>query len=100
MEPSHLGQLLSSTRKRGWNQEKRWGYKKLRHPTILDRIAQEVVRAHLDAILEPKFHNSSYGYRKRAQLPPAVEKATQNALLNNWAIAWISKAFSTTLTTT
>ncbi len=32
-------------------------------PTLLDRIAQQVVRVHLEKCLEPHFHQNSYGYR-------------------------------------
>lgn len=32
-------------------------------PTILDRVAQEVIRRELERIVEPKFHGSSFGYR-------------------------------------
>ena len=31
-------------------------------PTIGDRIAQTVVAARLENIVEPKFHQDSYGY--------------------------------------
>ena len=37
------------------------GVRKLGIPTILDRIAQCVVKTHLEQIVEPHFHNSSYG---------------------------------------
>ena len=32
-------------------------------PTVADRIAQEVVKRYLEPILEPMFHEDSYGYR-------------------------------------
>ncbi len=32
-------------------------------PTLPDRIAQQVVRVHLEKCLEPHFHQNSYGYR-------------------------------------
>ena len=69
------------------------GVRNLGIPTILDRIAQEVVRVHLNAILEPKFHNSSYGYRTGRNCHQAVEKATQNSLQNHWAIDLDIKGF-------
>jgi hypothetical protein len=34
-------------------------------PTVGDRIAQEVVRRYLEPILDPIFHEDSYGYRPR-----------------------------------
>lgn len=69
------------------------GTRKLGIPTILDRIAQEVVKAHLEPILEPEFHDGSYGYRKGRNCHQAVEKATQNSLQNSWAIDLDIKGF-------
>jgi group II intron reverse transcriptase/maturase len=69
------------------------GTRELGIPTILDRIAQEVVRAHLEPILEPKFHDSSYGYRKGRNCHMAVEQATKNSLQNHWAIDLDIKGF-------
>lgn len=69
------------------------GIRNLGIPTILDRIAQEVVKAHLELILEPHFLDSSYGYRKGRNCHQAVEKATQNALQYNWAIDLDIKGF-------
>jgi len=62
-------------------------------PTILDRIAQEVVKAHLEPILEPLFHDSSFGYRKGRNAHQAVDAATRNAFQNNWAIDLDIKGF-------
>jgi group II intron reverse transcriptase/maturase len=62
------------------------GKRKLGIPTILDRIAQEVVRAQLDNYVEPKFHTSSYGYRKGRSQHQAVREATRKALQYKWAI--------------
>src|SRR5213595_2841958 len=32
-------------------------------PTVADRIAQMVVKRHLEPLVEPQFHPDSYGYR-------------------------------------
>jgi len=37
--------------------------RKLGIPTILDRVAQQVIRAELEEEVEPRFHPDSYGYR-------------------------------------
>lgn len=66
--------------------KKNGGERKLGIPTILDRIAQEVVRQHLDKFVEPKFQNSSYGYRKGRSQHQAVREATRQALQYKWAI--------------
>ena len=62
------------------------GKRKLGIPTILDRIAQEVVRVPLDRKVEPLFHKNSYGYRKGHSAHQAVREATRQALQYNWAI--------------
>ncbi len=62
------------------------GKRKLGIPTILDRIAQEVVRVQLDKYVEPKFYKSSYGYRKGRSQHQAVREATRQALQCRWAI--------------
>ena len=55
------------------------GTRKLGIPTIIDRIAQQVVKTHLEQIVEPYFHDSSYGYRPLRSCHQAVEKAMYNA---------------------
>lgn len=71
--------------------------RKLGIPTILDRIAQAVVRAHLEGKVEPLFHNSSYGYRKGRNMHQAVREATKQALQNTWAIDLDIKGFFDTI---
>jgi RNA-directed DNA polymerase len=69
------------------------GIRKLGIPTILDRIAQEVVKAPLEQLVEPLFHESSYGYRKDKNCHQAVERALKNALTHGWAIDLDIKGF-------
>ena len=69
------------------------GKRKLGVPTILDRIAQEVVRAPLEKIVQPQFHESSFGYQKNKNCHQAVEKALHNALTHGWAIDLDIKGF-------
>jgi RNA-directed DNA polymerase len=73
--------------------KKEGGIRKLGIPTILDRIAQEVVRNRVEKDVEPKFHKSSYAYRPRRNSHQAIEKATQNALQYSWAIDIDIKGF-------
>ena len=73
------------------------GKRKLGIPTILDRIAQEVVRAHLDKYVEPGFHKSSYGYRKGRSQHQAVREATRQALQYKWAIDLDIKGYFDTI---
>ena len=47
-------------------------------PTLLDRIAQQVVRVHLEKCLEPHFHQNSYGYRAGKSMHDALHRAKFN----------------------
>lgn len=47
-------------------------------PTLLDRIAQQVVRVHLEKCLEPHFHQNSYGYRMGKSMHDALHRAKFN----------------------
>ena len=54
-------------------------------PTVGDRIAQMVVKMQLEAIVEPKFHEDSYGYRPNKSAHQALEKARARC----WKFAWV-----------
>lgn len=69
------------------------GVRTLGIPTITDRIAQEVVRTHLERIAEPHFHASSFGYRKGKSQHDALQQATSKALSNDWVIDLDIKGF-------
>ena len=47
-------------------------------PTILDRVAQEVIRAELEPIVDPEFHPSSFGYRPGKSAHQALEQCAKN----------------------
>jgi group II intron reverse transcriptase/maturase len=78
-------------------EKKSGGVRKLGIPTILDRIAQAVVATHLEQIVEPYFHKSSFGYRPRKSCHHAVEQAMHNALDYHWAIDLDIKSFFDTI---
>lgn len=69
------------------------GVRKLGIPTILDRIAQQVVKHHLEPQLEPLFHHSSYGYRPGRNCHQAVKQAERNAFTHDFAIDIDIKGF-------
>jgi RNA-directed DNA polymerase len=69
------------------------GIRKLGIPTILDRIAQEVVKAPLEQVVQPIFHSSSFGYQKNKDCHQALEKALEHALTHGWAIDLDIKGF-------
>lgn len=62
-------------------------------PTLLDRIAQQVVRVHLERILEPQFHHYSFGYRPHRNCHQAVKQAYSNTLNHDFAIDLDIKGF-------
>ncbi|MEI9479775.1 MAG: group II intron reverse transcriptase/maturase [Deltaproteobacteria bacterium] len=47
-------------------------------PTILDRVAQQVIREELEKIIEPLFHPSSFGYRPGRSAHDALEQCAKN----------------------
>ena len=53
------------------------GERPLGIPTVADRCAQEVVRRYLEPILEPIFHEGSYGYRPGRSAIDAVRMTRQ-----------------------
>jgi RNA-directed DNA polymerase len=61
------------------------GTRPLGIPTVSDRIAQMVVKRHLEPILEPVFHRDSYGYRPARSAHDALVKARQRC----WAFDWV-----------
>lgn len=69
------------------------GVRKLGIPTILDRIAQQVVKRHLERIVEPLFHESSFGYRPNRNCHQAVKQANVNSFNHDFAIDLDIKGF-------
>ena len=47
-------------------------------PTMIDRVAQDVIRAELEKIVEPAFHPSSFGYRPGKSQHDALEQCAKN----------------------
>lgn len=66
--------------------KKSGGVRKLGIPTLLDRIAQQVVKEHLEKQLEPMFHDSSFGYRPRRNAHAAVAQSQRNCFNHDFAI--------------
>jgi group II intron reverse transcriptase/maturase len=73
------------------------GERQLGIPTILDRIAQQVVKLHLERIVEPLFHESSFGYRPNRNAHQAVIQANKNAFNHDFAIDLDIKGFFDTI---
>lgn len=62
------------------------GSRPLGIPTLLDRIAQQVVKHHLELQLEPLFHDSSFGYRPHKSAHDAVAQSQRNCFNHDFAI--------------
>lgn len=72
------------------------GIRKLGIPTLLDRIAQQVVRAYIEPKIEPLFHQDSYGYRLGRNAHQAIDTAHKRSMGYDWALDLdISKFFDT-----
>ena len=69
------------------------GKRNLGIPTVLDRVAQELVKQHLERIVEPHFHNSSFGYRPKRNAHQALEQANRNTFNHDFAIDLDIKIF-------
>ena len=66
-------------------------------PTVLDRVAQEVVRKRLEKRLEPIFHDDSYGYRPNKSAIDAVRICRERCWRKNWIIDVDIQAFFDTI---
>ena len=61
------------------------GKRALGIPTVTDRVAQMVVKMYLEPLVEPHFHQDSYGYRPGRSAIQAVGVARQRC----WRIDWV-----------
>ena len=61
------------------------GLRPLGIPTVADRIAQTVVKQHLEPRLEAHFHEDSYGYRPGKSARQALDRARRRC----WDHAWV-----------
>ncbi|WP_297496699.1 group II intron reverse transcriptase/maturase [Ferrovum sp.] len=62
-------------------------------PTVSDRIAQMVVKRYLEPILEPVFHEDSYGYRPGRSAHNALSVARQRCWNYDWVLDLDIKGF-------
>jgi RNA-directed DNA polymerase len=70
------------------------GQRELGIPTIGDRIAQAVVKRYLEPLVEPYFHEDSYGYRPGRSALDAVAQTRQRCWHQDWVLDLdISKFF-------
>jgi len=62
-------------------------------PTVADRIAQTVAKIALEPVLEPKFHQDSYGYRPGKSALDAIGVARERCWRMDWVIDLDIKGF-------
>ncbi len=62
-------------------------------PTVSDRVGQAVVKSYLEPIVEPKFHEDSYGYRPNKSALDAVGVARKRCWRQDWCIDLDIKGF-------
>jgi len=62
-------------------------------PTLLDRIAQQVVRHHLEKQLEPIFHPHSFGYRPGKSAHDAVNQSLSHCFNHSFVVDLDIKGF-------
>jgi len=69
------------------------GKRKLGIPTVADRVAQMVVKHHIEARYEKKFHQDSYGYRPKKDVHEAIKRARERCMEYDWGIDLDIKGF-------
>jgi len=62
-------------------------------PTVADRVAQMVVQRYLEPIVEPVFHENSYGYRPGRSALDALRVARQRCWRYDWVLDLDIKSF-------
>jgi RNA-directed DNA polymerase len=67
--------------------------RKLGIPTVADRIAQMVVKMYLEPIIDPLFHQDSYGYRPRKSAIDAIGVARKRCWRYDWVVDLDIKGF-------
>ena len=67
--------------------------RKLGIPTVADRIAQMVVKNHIEPELETIFHPDSYGYRPKRSAKQALAQARQRCWKYDWVVDMDIKGF-------
>lgn len=62
------------------------GQRTLCVPSVSDRIAQTAATMYLEPLVEPKFHEDSYGYRPNKSALDAVYTARKRCWKNDWTV--------------
>ena len=62
-------------------------------PTVVDRVAQQVIKDELESAVDSQFSEHSYGYRPNKSAHEAIEQCRENCLKYSWAIDLDIKGF-------
>lgn len=62
------------------------GIRTLGIPTVADRIAQMTVKLYFEPLVEPFFHDDSYGYRPKKSAIQAIETTRKRCWKYNWVL--------------
>ncbi len=62
-------------------------------PTVVDRVAQQVIATELESIADKTFSDSSYGYRPNKSAHQAIEQCRINCMKYSWVIDIDIKGF-------
>ncbi len=73
------------------------GSRTLGIPTVGDRVAQAVAKLYLEPIVDPKFHQDSYGYRPGKSALDAVGVTRERCWSKDWVIDLDIKGFFDTI---
>jgi RNA-directed DNA polymerase len=73
--------------------KKSGGVRFLGIPSVTDRIAQMAAKLVFEPLLEPHFHEDSYGYRPNKSAHQALGKARERCWRNDWVLDLDIKAF-------
>jgi group II intron reverse transcriptase/maturase len=73
------------------------GTRSLGIPTVTDRIAQQVVKSHLEACVDESFHPDSYGYRRGKNAHQALKAVIGRCRHHAWVIDLDIQSFFDTI---
>jgi len=62
-------------------------------PTVVDRVAQQVIATELEAVVDKRFHPNSYGYRPNKSAHEAIEQCRLHCMKYSWVIDLDIKGF-------
>jgi RNA-directed DNA polymerase len=86
LESDVLRDVLSATSESGSDTEEGRGERILGVPTVADRIAQTVVKDYFEPLVEPYFHEDSYGYRPKKSAIQAVAATRKRCWRYDWVL--------------